>query len=233
MKEKNIVLLHGWGADTQKYEPLKKELKKCGWKVFVPELPGFGVSDPVYAWDLNDYSKFVLDKSNEFFFGKKFYLFGHSFGGAIALKSANDVDALVLCAPRGITRTNIFKRLLFLLLAKIGKMFVLFPVISNVWKKIIYKLAREHDYEKTRGVMKDVFKNVVNENLRTQVSEVKIPTLILWGSIDKMTPIRGAYYLKSKIKNSKLIVFDDLGHKLPYEKPAELAREIDKWEKAL
>ena len=126
--EKNIILLHGWGANTKKLEALAQSLRVKKWKVLIPELPGFDAPQPDKEWSLAEYAEFVTRFAGKAFGRQKYYVFGHSFGGGIALKlavkNANSPNGIVLCANRGISRGNPIKRGIFYLLAKAGKVFV-------------------------------------------------------------------------------------------------------------
>lgn len=68
--EISIVLLHGWGVDSEKYVELIKKFKiqNSNFKIIIPDLPGFGKSDePKENWDLDDYVEFVnefIEKTN-------------------------------------------------------------------------------------------------------------------------------------------------------------------------
>ena len=228
MSSKNIVLLHGWGASTKRLEPLARELRKKKWNVFVPELPGFDADPPDTAWNLDDYTSYVEKKAKEKY--KSYILFGHSFGGRIAIKLASkdnkEIKGVVLCAAGMTARGNIIKRTIFIILAKVGKVFLAIMPLAKAWRKFLYKAAREHDYEKTKGVMKEVFKNVVGEDLKPISSRINKPTLILWGDEDKMTPLSDARYLKRVIRKSKLKIYNNVGHTLPYNNSKRLAKEI-------
>ena len=81
--------------------------------------------------------------------------------------------------------------------------------------------------------MKNIFKKVVAENLRPKVKKIRLPVLILWGRKDRMTPISDAYYIKNTLPKAKLSVFENDGHKLPYDKPKEVAENIETWAKNL
>lgn len=228
-----IVLLHGWGASKEKLLPLGKALSRKEWQVLIPDLPGFGKSDsPPKPWKVDDYADFILEVINKLYGKKKVYLFGHSFGGRIAIKAAslypNKIAGIILCGSAGISRGNLLKRIFFLIPAKIGK--VIFPK-SKRYRQLIYKLAREHDYEEAEGVMRETLKLVIREDLKPLLPKVKIPTLILWGEEDKITKYADAKMIKSKIKHSKLISFPGLGHQLPYQRPKEVAWGITKWHK--
>lgn len=235
--KKRIVLLHGWGASTIKLKPLAEELRKLEWEVFTPKLPGFDSPPPEKIWGVGEYSKYVLKETRKIYGRDRFFVFGHSFGGRVAIKLAEknnrQILGAVLCSSSGLSRGNLVKRTIFWLLARVGKVFLAIPPLANFWKRLLYKLAREHDYEKAQGIMKEVFKKVVSEDLKPVAKEIKIPTLVLWGKKDKMTPISDAYYIKKVLPNAKLVVFKDEGHRLPYNKPKGVAEEIDKWTKNL
>lgn len=229
---KKIVILHGWGASTEKLQPLAKELISLGWKVFLPRLPGFGTVPPKEVWGVNEYSDYIYRKAIKTFGKSRFYVFGHSFGGRLAIKMASEqkeyLKGVILCSTSGISRGNFLKRALFLILAKIGKIFLLVPEVASFWRKVLYKLAREHDYEKSQGHMREIFKKIISEDLKPLLARIKIPALVLWGRDDRMTPVSDAYFIKNSVPDSHLILFN-AGHRLPYDKPKEVALEIDRW----
>src|SRR3989338_670662 len=234
---KNIVLLHGWGANAKKLEPLAVELTKKKWKVLVPQLPGFDAEEPGEDWGLKEYDQFVQIAARKAFGKGNYFLFGHSFGGRIAIKLAGlgpkNIEGIVLCATGGLSRGNPVKRGAFFILAKTGKTLLGLHGVAHFWQTALYKLAREHDYEKATHRMKNIFKKVVAENLRPKVKKIRLPVLILWGRKDRMTPISDAYYIKNTLPKAKLSVFENDGHKLPYDKPKEVAENIETWAKNL
>jgi pimeloyl-ACP methyl ester carboxylesterase len=67
------------------------------------------------------------------------------------------------------------------------------------------------------------FERQLNANIRhdtrNQLNEIKIPTLILVGKNDELTPPNMAKELSSEIPNSKLLIFDQGGHGLYWEVP--------------
>jgi len=241
MQRKNICLVHGWGANTQKLEPLKKELENLGWNVFLPKLPFFELPEPQNPWKLEDFTRFIDSSAKKFFQGKPYTLFGHSLGGRIGLKMASQIDtqslliSLVLCSAAGVSRPNSIKRFLFKTVAKAGRMLKnVSPSKYTIFRKIIYRLAKASDYAQiTSEIKKETFRNIIEESLKSQAIQIKIPTLILWGKQDKTTPISDAYFLQKKIAKSTLKVFPKENHRLPYNQPKALAIEIDRWFKSL
>lgn len=234
--DKNIILLHGWGSEVKKFYPLKNQLEKLGWNVLIPKLVGFEKPAPKEIWGIKEYSDYVYDETRKYFGENNIFVFGHSFGGGIAIKLASEkkgFKGVILCATRGISRGKSIKRIVFSAFAKAGKVLLLTPPLADKFRRLLYLAAREHDYEKTKGIMKDIFKKVIAEDLKPLLPKIRIPVLILWGLDDRMTPVKDAYKIKSLLPESKLIVFRKQGHKLPYEKPKYLAKEIDIWRTSL
>ena len=114
--------MHGWEARAGKLEPLADELRKLGWKVENLELPGFGLPVPKTVWGVDDYADWVKEKA-----GGECVVFGHSFGGRVAIKLAAKGAArgAVLCAPGGLSRPGKVKRVLFRVLVKVGREYLI------------------------------------------------------------------------------------------------------------
>jgi len=235
--EKRIILLHGWGSNVAKLSPLNQELKKLGWKTVVLKLPGFDNPPPEKVWGIEEYGQYVLKKAQEILGQKKFFLFGHSFGGKIAAflaaQNTPQLAGAVLCAPSGFSRPHPLKRTIFLILAKTGKKLFAAFSFAPFLRKILYKVAREHDYEKTTGIMRKIFQKVVEKDLRPVIKKTNIPLLVLWGKKDKMTPIKDARFIKKTLSTVKLVVWNKAGHLLPYQYPKTIAQKINQWHQNL
>ncbi len=231
-----IIILHGWGSRVEKWLPFKKELERAGFEVFLPHLPGFGKTvPPKKSWGVSDYAHWVQDyiKENSL---KNYFLVGHSFGGRIAIKIASrnpaGLTGLTLVNSAGIKPRKTLKRLAFLVLAKIGKIFFFLPPFCffKSWAKwMLYKLAREKDYYQAKGMMRKTLKKVLSEDLRADLKKIKIPALILWGEKDKMTNLADGILMNNLIKNSSLITFPEAGHDLPLKFPKKTAGGIIKF----
>ena len=60
-----------------------------------------------------------------------------------------------------------------------------------------------------------------NPRLPQHLRRVECPSLVLWGKNDKLLPLAiGEFYAKN-LPNSRLEVFDNCGHMLPFEKSAD------------
>jgi pimeloyl-ACP methyl ester carboxylesterase len=68
-----------------------------------------------------------------------------------------------------------------------------------------------------------------NPRLPQHLHRIACPTLILWGRQDKLIPLSHGEYLAQHIPGAKLQVFEDCGHMLPFEKPAEFGGSVAKF----
>ncbi len=83
--------------------------------------------------------------------------------------------------------------------------------------KLLNKLHISHaagsaDYRALSGVMKQTFKNVVNEDLTPELGKITVPTLLFWGDKDRDTPIYMAKRMYRKIRGSGLVIIKGGGH---------------------
>ncbi|MGH9296945.1 MAG: alpha/beta fold hydrolase [Acidimicrobiales bacterium] len=94
-----IVLVHGWGLGHHSYRAAAEELSLQGYRVIVPDLPGFGATSdlPIHRLSLSTYAAAMLLflESSDDVAGEPVHLVGHSFGGAVAAQLAHDAPELV------------------------------------------------------------------------------------------------------------------------------------------
>jgi len=226
---KPILVLHGWGSNSERWQKVGELLVKKEFKVVIPDLPGFGKSqEPLYSWGLNDYcgfiEKLVLTLKLE-----KFYLLGHSFGGAVAVKYSfqfpQKVEKLFLVSPACLRKKSLKKRLFFIL-SKILKIFSFLPFYQKIRKGLYKFIIRKSDYLYAKGMMKDIYLKIIKEDLSDILPFIKISTIIIWGEKDKIKPLKEAYLIKKKIKNSKLEIIPNVGHNPHRESPEKLSEII-------
>jgi pimeloyl-ACP methyl ester carboxylesterase len=67
-------------------------------------------------------------------------------------------------------------------------------------------------------------------DIEDELSRIDVPTLVLAGRYDEIIPLESQKELHGKIKNSRLIVFDDVRHNLLVGKNNEKILDILKKE---
>ena len=222
---KTAVILHGWASNPAHWVKFQSRLKAEGFKVLKPDLPGFKtvISRPFNTQDYVDWFKKNLSGKG------KMILIGQSFGGQVAIQftaqNPGSVERLVLIGSAGIRKEFNLKKQVFWLLAKTGKVLT----ASSLAKKILYRLAREWDYTKASPIMKKTLQNIVKDDQRGNLPKIKVPTLLIWGSDDRYTPLRHGRLMNKLIAGSTLKVIAGGRHGLHFTHPRKLIKIIAKF----
>lgn len=221
-----IIILHGWTKNLDKWEGFLKNLDKKKINYDLPKIPGLTANlDEV--WNLDNYIQWlgkIVDKQKD-----KIILIGHSNGGRIALAYANlypgKVEKLILIDSAGIYHNELLlkmKRLVLRGIAKLGKKLT----SSGILKNLLYKLARESDYKDLDENVKKTMTNLISADLKPILPQIKIPTLIIWGAGDTVTPLSDGELMNSLIKNSKLEIIIGAKHSPMFTNPDQVAEII-------
>jgi pimeloyl-ACP methyl ester carboxylesterase len=223
--EKTLLILHGWGSKSANWLKTAELIAKRKIRVIIPDLPGFGKSNkPPYVWNLDEYCSF-LKEFTDYLKLDKFCLLGHSFGGALAikfsLKFSQRINKLFLVSAACIRRKTLKKKVLFII-SKVFKIFSFLPII----KKAFYKFIVRSDYPSTKGFMRKTYLNIIREDLSPLLDRVSVPTVLIWGDKDKITPLNQGELIKSKIKKSRLVVIPDGTHDIERHMPEQLAKNV-------
>jgi len=227
---KVIVLIHGWGDDLNNFSKMQLNLSRS-YKVISLDLPGFGKSSaPVLGWSLDDFAGFIKDFITKLDIEVYAYI-GHSNGGAILINGlANktiNAKKLVLIASSGIRSTDQLRKKAILVGAKIGKLpLKLFP--TSYQMKLRDKLyhALKSDANVTPELIQ-TFKKIVGQDASKDASKLELPTLIIYGREDKVTPPQYGQIYNKLIKHSKLEIIDGAGHFVHLQKAGEVEKIIE------
>lgn len=225
-----VVLVHGWGDSADSFNKLQVLLAK-DYLVYTLDLPGFGRSQPpLNTWDLDDYAKFVADFIDKVDIDQPLALVGHSNGGAICIRGlANgtlSADKLVLLASSGIRTGKFLRKYFFRAAAKVGKA-VTAPLPVEKRRALRHKLYKAAGSDLLVAEhMQDTFKRIVSQDVQPDAKKLKIPTLLVYGHGDTITPVLFGVRFSRLIKNSHLKVLDDADHGLQKEQPDKIAQLI-------
>lgn len=215
--DKTILILPGWGDTRKTFYPLIESLKD-DFTIYILDYPGFGNS-PFPAKDLTiyDYTNLIRD----FLTANNIHnpnIIAHSFGGRITTLLTGyykeQVDKLILIDIAAIKPKKAlklwFKEKTYKLLKKLIKL--LPKQKKEKYRKKLLSIFASTDYKSLSKNMHQTFKNIINEDLKDYLPYIENETLLLWGENDLDTPLKDAYKLRSKIKNSALIVFPKATH---------------------
>ncbi len=221
-KGKNLIMLHGWGADVSTFWPIVDLLKEK-YTLWLIDLPGFGRSDlPKKVFTISNYAEVIVEfiQKNHI---KKPSLFGHSYGGKISIKLAalypTLLDKLILEGSSGIKLEKSLFQIFISPFAKLAHF--LLPDVFHFRSKMRQKLYKklESDYADA-GEMKQIFLNTHAEDLSADLPKIKTETLLIWGERDRAVPLKYGKRIYQLIQNSKLVVLEGTGH-FPHIKAPE------------
>lgn len=227
------LALHGWGADSSLMAPVAERLAPHGYRVYAPDLPGFGASSPPpAAWDVHQYVGFVLDYLDHLQL-ERVNLIGHSFGGRLGLVLAADhadrIGRMALADSAGVPPRQSTSSQLRLRAYK-GIRDTLYRVgarsLADGLRAWYGQRYGSTDYHQA-GVLRDTFLKVVNQDLRPYAARVRVPTLLFWGDQDDDTPLWQGKILEELIPDAGLIVYPGAGHYSYLEHLAEFVRVVD------
>jgi pimeloyl-ACP methyl ester carboxylesterase len=229
-----VLMLHGWGSNLGLMWPLAERLAPLGYRIFIPDLPGFGQSaPPPEAWSVHQYVDFVLAYLDAHGLDCV-HLFGHSFGGRLGLvlgaEQPERIIKMALADSAGIRSKPSIQgqaRLkLYYAALNMMKRIGLGKQADDLreWYSNRYGSA---DYKAVTGVMRETFVKVVNEDLLPYAAEVKPSTLLLWGEQDEDVPLWQGELLEKTIPDAGLVKFPNAGHYSYLDNLAETARVVD------
>ncbi len=220
-----LVILPGWGGSRETWKNFIA-LAEHDFRVICINLPCFGDEPcPTTVWGVEEYARFVAEKirllSNVHGQLSKAILLGHSFGGQVAVRLASEhpelFSYLVLVGASAIRPRKFFRRSIFFLVAKTGKLFFRFPIIEkwqDWFKELLYKAIGSRDYTQTAGVKRDIFQKIIRQDLTATLPRITTPTLVLWGSKDSYVPLRTGKKIARLIPYAEFKIFPNAGHGL-------------------
>lgn len=215
-KGKPILLLHGWADRLETFRPLIPKLAEA-YQLISMDLPGFGKTEaPNEAWDLSNYAQFLHKFLNKIEV-KPYAIIGHSNGGALAIHAVArgkvKPQKLILLSSSGVRDTQSLRRLGIKAVAKIGKIMTFWmpPSSRHKLQKALYGTVGSDMFAAEQ--LRETFKLTVRQDIQKDASQLTLPTLLIYGSQDKATPIDEiGQKLHALIKDSKLEIIYGADH---------------------
>lgn len=235
-----IVLLHGTSASLHTWDGWTQALTPER-RVIRVDLPGFGLTGPAANDDyrMEHYVAFItalLDTLGV----QQCVLAGNSFGGWIAWETAlalpERVRALVLVDAAGypldsesvpvgfrIARVPGLNRLMESVLPRSmieSSLRNVYGDPSRVTPALVDRYYELTLREGNRAALARRFAAGRHAADTSRIGQLRVPTLILWGELDRLIPPAHAGYFERDIPGSRRVTFPGLGHVPHEEDPA-------------
>jgi 2-hydroxy-6-oxonona-2,4-dienedioate hydrolase len=226
-----LILLHGLFGALSNFSDLIEYFRNHN-RVIVPLLPLFELD--LLHTTVGGLEKFVyrfIEQQNY----KDVHLLGNSLGGHVALlhvlKHTDRIKSLILTGSSGLFESGMGdsypKRGDYEYIKKKTELTFYDPAIAT--KDLIDEV-----YETVNNRLKAIkiialAKSAIRNNLGDEISQIKKPTLLIWGNDDSITPPFVGREFHKLITTSELHFVDKCGHAPMMEKPAEFNAILHKF----
>lgn len=237
--QRTVIMLHGLGANSDSWQFQWQVLADKGFRVIVPDMFGFGKSPYTNKKNTLDSMAEDVKELMDRLGVQKASFIGLSMGGAIAqkfaLKYPDKVEKLILAntAARFANKIggNIYK-----ILKRIFVMGCLPRKYgADMVSRFVFPKAGQEEFRKeffneimvsNKGAYFDSVRSIIRHDVREAVKSLSIPTLIIGGSHDYVTPSFLQKRLHEAIKDSKLVIIEGAGHVSSVDSSAEFNKEM-------
>ena len=238
-----IIFLHGFPFDKSMWAK-QLDFFATTNRVIAIDIRGFGKStDETTPLSIDIFSDDLMVFMNQLNISKAI-ICGLSMGGFIALNAQarfpDRFEAIILCDTQCIADTIEVKLNRYKTIDEIalnGTLNFNEAFIKKVFCKNSFTNKQEIVTQLRSVVMANPEQIVINglkalaERSETcsTLSEINIPTLIICGREDEVTPLEQSEFLHTSIKASVLHIIDNAGHVSNIEQPEEFNNEISKF----
>jgi pimeloyl-ACP methyl ester carboxylesterase len=229
-----VVLVHGLGGSAEDWRNLTPYLVSAGFRVYRPDLPGYGRSQRPrdFSYSVRDEAGVVVGFLNALGL-KQVDLGGWSMGAwtvqLVAVRHPDRVRPLMLFDAAGLDvkpnwNTNLFMPRSAAELDELDALLMPHPPqIPAYVARDILRISRGHAWVIKRALDSMLTADDVTDKL---LPELKMPVLIDWGEIDRITPVAQAETIHRLISQSQLDVYAGCGHLAPLECTAEMGPKV-------
>jgi pimeloyl-ACP methyl ester carboxylesterase len=223
-----VLFIHGAGGGQYTWSYQKGFFEK-EFNPIIIELPGHGESEGEGEKEIAKYAEHVYRFLNALRLSKAF-LVGHSMGGAI-------VQTMALRYPEVIKG---------IVLVGTGAKLRVFPMILNELRENFEESVKKiNQFAYSRKVSSDLIEKGMMGMMRckpevvhgdfsacdrfdvmNEIEKIDLPTLILCGEEDELTPVKYSQFLHNRIKGSRLEILPNAGHMTMMESPSLFNQKI-------
>lgn len=248
-----LILIHGFRGTHHGLAKIVESLD-ASYTPYVPDLPGFGEGDVLESYTLDAYVEWLHRFIKDLALEQPPILLGHSFGSIItaayAARYPSTIKQLILVNPIGAPALEGPKKVLTKLAVFYYWIGSALPAKSaRIWlsaKPMVFIMSttmtkthdaelrqwihNEHyahfsDFHSAKSVL-EAFRTSVEYSVRDTASAISVPTLLVVGDKDDITPLKKQYEVAQLFPQATLEVLKGVGHLTHYETPHQVATAI-------
>lgn len=227
-----IIILHGIMGTLSNFNGVYNYFPKKGYHILIPELPLYTL--PLLRTNVKNLALFVK-KFAKFKNLDNYILLGNSLGGHIALYFSKlypeNVLGMVLTGSSGLYENSMGETY-----PKRGNYEYIKAKAEEVFydPKIASKEIVDDVFETVNNRLKliktlAIAKSAIRHNMAKDLPLMTMPTCLIWGKNDKVTPPNVATEFNNLLPNSDLYWIDECGHAPMMEHPDTFNALLDQW----
>jgi 3-oxoadipate enol-lactonase len=235
-----IIFLHGFPFDKSMWQG-QLDFLKSSYRVISIDIRGFGQStDEDSALNIQLFADDLVAFLEKLSIAKAI-ICGLSMGGFIALNAVKRFperfEALILCDTQCIADTTVDKEKRYTTIENI-EVNGASDFNEEFLKSVFHKESLLHKTALVDQLRKVVFsnsKNIIAKGLEALaersetcsiLNKINLPTLIICGREDEVTPLHESQFMHKNIDDSNLYVIDKAGHVSNLEQPEEFNNQL-------
>ena len=224
-----VLFLHD--AAGASWDPLLDALSaKC--RVIMPEHPGFGRRQvPEWMMSAGDVAFFYLDVLQALDL-REVHLVGHGLGGwiaaEIAIRATSRLASLSLLAPAGVENPDApFDDIFAWTADEFARRHFHDKKLAEDWRQAQARLDIDVVLQNRTALARLAWNpRLHNPQLPYWLHRIDVPTLLVWGEDDQVTPFACHKPYLREIRQAELLALPGTGHALPIERADEVAARL-------
>ncbi|MBR9756746.1 MAG: alpha/beta hydrolase [Algicola sp.] len=227
-----IIVLHGLMGGLSNFDSVTSHFSQTGYKIVIPELPIYSMS--LLKTNVKSFAKYLHDFI-DFKGFEEVILLGNSLGGHIGLYHTkmfpDKVKALVITGSSGLYESAMgsgyTKRSDYEVIKKKAQDVFYDPEVAT--KAIVDEVYETvNDRNKLIKTLA-IAKSAIRHNMSNDLPKMHVPTCIIWGKNDTVTPPEVAEEFHELLPDSDLYWIDKCGHAAMMEHPETFNTILDAW----
>ena len=227
-----LVILHGLMGGLSNFDGVAAHFSTAGYKVLIPELPLYDL--PLLKTNVKQFAIYLRDFITHLG-EEKVILIGNSLGGHIGLLHTKlfpeKVKGLVITGSSGLYENAMGesypKREDYEYIKKKTQDVFYDPIIAS--KEVVDDVFETVNDRKKLIKILTIAKSAIRHNMAKDLPNIKVPTGVIWGKQDAVTPPSVGEEFHRLLPDSTLYWIDKCGHAPMMEHPDTFNNILSGW----